>query len=54
MSYLWRVPHALDGTQLAKRCPTLTRTPLATALADSLVGLGLAAGAARSPTGAAG
>jgi hypothetical protein len=54
MSYLWRVPHALDGTKLAKRCPALAPTPLATALAESLVGLGLAAGPARAPAPAAG
>ena len=28
MSYLWRVPHALDGSKLARRCPGLTPTPL--------------------------
>jgi hypothetical protein len=54
MSYLWRVAHALDGTKLAKRCPGLTSTPLRTALADSLVALGLGAGAARSPAHATG
>ena len=54
MSYLWRVPHVLDGTRLAKRCPGLTPTPLTTALADSLVALGLAAAPARSPVPAPG
>jgi len=55
MSYLWRVPHALDGTKLARRCPGLTPTPLATALADSLAALGLGAGGAtRSPAHATG
>jgi len=54
MSYLWRVAHALDGTQLARRCPELTPTPLTTALADSLAALGLATGPARSPAHATG
>jgi len=55
MSYLWRVPHALDDTKLARRCPGLTPTPLATALADSLAALGLGAGGAtRSPAHATG
>ena len=54
MSYLWRVPHALDGTRLAARCPGLTATPLVTALADSLVGLGLAPCPAQAPAPAAG
>jgi nucleoside-diphosphate-sugar epimerase len=42
MSYLWRVPHALDGTRLATRCPELKATPLDAALASSLRDLGLA------------
>ena len=41
MSYLWRVPHALDGRRLAARCPAWTATPLDTALRDSLIALGL-------------
>ena len=53
MSYLWRVPHALDGSKLARRCPGLTPTPLTTALIESLVALGLAA-PSRSPASAAG
>ena len=42
MSYLWRVPHALDGRRLAALPgPALAATPLATALRDSLLALGL-------------
>ena len=40
MSYLWRVPHALDGRALARRCPGLTTTPLDAAVHASLVDLG--------------
>jgi len=40
MSYLWRVPHALDGSRLAARFPGLTTTPLERALITSLEGLG--------------
>jgi nucleoside-diphosphate-sugar epimerase len=36
MSYLWRVPHALDGAALAERIGTLPATPLALALRASL------------------
>jgi len=54
MSYLWRVPHGLDGTTLARRCPELAPTPLTTALADSLAALGLARAPARSPAAAPG
>jgi hypothetical protein len=39
MSYLWRVPHALDGRRLAARYPQLTPTPLSEALRQSLVAL---------------
>jgi len=49
MSYLWRVPHALDGTRLAGRCPALPSTPLGTAVAESLAALGVAGSPARSP-----
>lgn len=41
MSYLWRVPHALDGTALAA-LPGATQTPLAVALRHTLRGLGYA------------
>ena len=54
MSYLWRVPHALDGARLAARCPTLLSTPLRAAVAEALVALGVAASAARSPAHATG
>jgi hypothetical protein len=47
MSYLWRVPHALDGAQLAARCPDLASTPLDAALRASLDGLGLRASPSR-------
>jgi nucleoside-diphosphate-sugar epimerase len=40
MSYLWRVPHALEGRALARRCPGLTTTPLDAAVLASLVDLG--------------
>lgn len=54
MSYLWRVPHALDGSRLARRCPALTTTPIDVAMRASLVALGFGAGrladAAPAPT----
>ena len=53
MSYLWRVPHALDGTKLAARCPRLASTPLVEALRESLVALGLRGERAESRTVAA-
>jgi len=43
MSYLWRVPHALDGSRLAARCPALATTPLDAALVASLAALGVGA-----------
>ena len=46
MSYLWRVPHALDGSRLAARCPGLRTTPLDDAMRASLAALGIG-GAAR-------
>ncbi|MCE9659711.1 MAG: NAD-dependent epimerase/dehydratase family protein [Burkholderiales bacterium] len=39
MSYLWRVPHALDGGKLAARHPQLVATPLVEALRESLAAL---------------
>jgi nucleoside-diphosphate-sugar epimerase len=39
MSYLWRVPHALDGRKLATRCPGLVATPIDEALRESLAAL---------------
>ncbi len=53
MSYLWRVPHALDGRKLATRCPQLANTPLIEALRESLVALGLRGEHAESRTVAA-
>ena len=50
MSYLWRVPHALDGSALARAVGPLPATPLATALQQSLQALGL--GRAPAPAGA--
>lgn len=42
MSYLWRVPHALDGRRLRARIGAEPHTPLVDALRRSLDGLGLA------------
>ncbi len=41
MSYLWRVPHALDGRALEAAVGPLPATPIAEALAQSLRDLGL-------------
>jgi hypothetical protein len=41
MSYLWRVPHALDGRRLAA-LPGVQHTPLPLALRASLIELGMA------------
>jgi hypothetical protein len=41
MSYLWRVPHALDGRALERRAGPLPATPLVAALRASLLDLGL-------------
>jgi nucleoside-diphosphate-sugar epimerase len=40
MSYLWRVPHALDGTALTLVAGPLPATPIVAALRQSLVELG--------------
>ena len=40
MSYLWRVPHALDGTALARAVGTLPVTPIDAALRETLLALG--------------
>ena len=42
MSYLWRVPHALDGALLRASVCELPATPLPTALRATLLALGLA------------
>ena len=43
MSYLWRVPHALDGRLMAARAALPAATPVAAALRQSLTDLGLGA-----------
>lgn len=40
MSYLWRVPHALDGSALARAAGPLPATPVAVAVARALSDLG--------------
>ena len=40
MSYLWRVPHALDGSALQRAVGPLPTTPIDTALVESLRSLG--------------
>lgn len=48
MSYLWRVPHALDGRRLAALPGgALHATPLRAALRESLLALGLGSAAER-------
>ncbi len=47
MSYLWRVPHRLDGRRLAAHVALPPATPLVSALAQSLIDLGLAHAPAR-------
>lgn len=42
MRYLWQVPHALDGSALARAVGPLPATPLVAALRQSLLDLGLA------------
>ena len=42
MSYLWHVPHALDGTALARAVGPLPATPLDSALREALIHLGFA------------
>lgn len=49
MSYLWRVPHALDGSALAAAVGPLPSTPVAEAMRDALLGLGLGRPAADPP-----
>lgn len=50
MSYLWRVPHALDGRALLQRVGPQPATPLASALRQTLIDLGH--GSHRRPVGA--
>lgn len=40
MAYLWRVPHALDGSALERELGSVASTPLDQALRESLLGLG--------------
>ncbi len=50
MSYLWRVPHALDGRHLAALPgPALQTTPLALAMRESLLALGFGTVPAQRP-----
>lgn len=42
MSYLWRVPHALDGRRLAALAGPLPATPLVPALREALLAMGVA------------
>ena len=51
MRYLWQVPHALDGSALARRVPLLPATPLLAALTQALVDLGHAPQRQPSPSG---
>lgn len=53
MSYLWRVPHALDGRRLAAAVGALPSTPPATALRQALIELGVAAAGEPAPPRAA-
>lgn len=41
MSYLWQVPHALDGTRLTRRLGELQLTPIHFAICQTLLDLGL-------------
>jgi nucleoside-diphosphate-sugar epimerase len=47
MSYLWQVPHALDGTALASALGPQPATPIDTALRDALLALGFGDGRPR-------
>ena len=49
MSYLWRAPHALDGTRLQQRVGPLPATPLVVALRQTLLDLGLGQATAAKP-----
>ena len=48
MSYLWRVPHTLDGSALAQAVGPLPDTPPAVALRRALAELGVGAAALSS------
>lgn len=49
MSYLWRVPHALDGSALQRVVGTLPSTPVPQALRQALIDLGLGRPEAAAP-----
>ena len=49
MSYLWRVPHALDGAALQRHVGPLPATPLVAALRQTLLDLGLGRATAARP-----
>jgi nucleoside-diphosphate-sugar epimerase len=53
MSYLWRVPHALDGRELALLAGPQATTPVASALRAALVALGHGSTVARTVASAA-
>ena len=53
MSYLWRVPHALDGTALHAAVGALPATPIDAALRAALLDLGFGAERSRVPAAAA-
>ena len=46
MSYLWHVPHALDGTALERAVGPLRTTPLDVAMREALLALGFASSSA--------
>jgi nucleoside-diphosphate-sugar epimerase len=47
MSYLWHVPHALDGSRLTRRIGEFQPTPLHVAMRQTLIDLGLASSGQR-------
>ena len=49
MAYLWRVPHALDGTALGQLVGPVHDTPVADALRQALMDLGLARRLSEAP-----
>ena len=51
MSYLWQVPHALDGTALERAVGPLQTTPLDSALREALLDLGFVKAPARPVMG---
>jgi nucleoside-diphosphate-sugar epimerase len=53
MSYLWRVPHALDGAALSSVIGPLPSTPIDQAVHDSLLALGFGSATAAPQAGVA-